>query len=236
MKIQSIRNLNFKSQQSIPQKEKEIIKTPTQFSKWIKEKEPIFFDVSESVQIWRQLNSSTEYMRKRGQKHIENEVNIGDTLEDHLKQEVGEAKTLLKNFKEHSTQINNYHYNLLLNEGLDKYTGRRYGTGLYEIKSPENQNEFAILQYNKKKDYFKIIINDKEKIPLRWYFFVNDFYVKNYNPSDGFDYFKCKFGQKEDIDLIKDNLLKDLAWIKSSLKKSCKIMTEHPDYKIKLLK
>lgn len=236
MKIQSIRNLNFRSQQSKPQKEKEIIKTPAQFSKWIRSKEPILNDVSESVQIWRQTNPSAEYMRKRGELHIKKEKAIGEPIVGELKREIDDAKLLLGEFKENSCEINNYFYTQLLNEGLSKYAGKRYGRGLYEIKSPHNPDEIAVIQHNKKKDYFKIIVNDKDMNPKRWYFFVNDFYIKNYDPAAGFDYFKSKFGQQSDVELIKDNLLKDLAWIKSSLKKSCKIMTEHPDYKIKLLK
>ena len=149
---------------------------------------------------------------------------------------IDDAKLLLGEFKENSCEINNYFYTQLLKDGLSEYAGKRYGTGLYEIKSPHNPDEIAILQHNKKKDYFKIIINDKDMNPKRWYFFVNDFYIKNYDPAAGFHYFKSKFGQQSDVEIIKDNLLKDLAWIKSSLKKSCKIMTEHPDYKIKLLK
>ena len=236
MKIQSIRNLNFKSQQSNPQKEKEVIKTPAQFSKWIRSKEAILNDVSESVQIWRQVNPGAEYMRKRGELHIKKEKAIGEPIAGELKREIDDAKLLLGEFKENSCEINNYFYTQLLKDGLSEYAGKRYGTGLYEIKSPHNPDEIAVIQHNKKKDYFKIIVNDKDMNPKRWYFFVNDFYIKNYDPATGFDYFKSKFGQQSDIDLIKDNLLKDLAWIKSSLKKSCKIMTEHPDYKIKLLK
>lgn len=236
MNIQPITNLNlnFKSERTKKQ-EKIIIRTPAQFSKWIKEKEPLLFDVNESIQIWRQLNSSAEYMRKRGQKHIEKESCTGDTINGNIKKEVDTTKALLNKFKEHSIQTNNYYYNMLLSKGLNEYVGRRFGTGLYEIKSPANQNEIAILQHNKKKNYFKIVINDSENKPLRWYFFVNDFYVKSYNPAEGFKYFKCKFGKTEDIESIKNQLIKDLGWIKEALIKSCQIMSEQPK-KIKLLK
>ena len=240
MKIQSIRNLNFKSQQSNPQKEKEVIKTPAQMAAFLKKKDPIIFDTNITLQIWRQVNPGEEYMRKymrkRGELHIKKEKAIGEPIVGELKREIDDAKLLLGEFKENSCEINNYFYTQLLKDGLSEYAGKRYGTGLYEIKSPHNPDEIAVLQHNKKKDYFKIIINDKDMNPMRWYFFVNDFYIKNYDPAAGFDYFKSKFGQQSDVELIKDNLLKGLAWIKNSLKKSCKIMTEHPDYKIKLLK
>ena len=111
MKIQSIRNLNFKSQQSNLQKEKEVIKTPAQFSKWIRSKEPILNDVSESVQIWRQVNPGAEYMRKRGELHIKKEKAIGEPIVGELKREIDDAKLLLGEFKENSCEINNYFYN-----------------------------------------------------------------------------------------------------------------------------
>ncbi len=235
MRIQFNPNLAFKSELKTSEKEKAFIRTPKELSEFIKKYEPILYEPKSGYSCLKETISGAEYTKMKNKKFIREQMNIGDPIEGDVKVGVNGVKKSFYNFRDLVANFNNYHLGLVLEDGLNNFVKSRRNAGVYEFKSPNNPNEIALIQYNQNKDYFKILVKDKNDTPKRWYFFVGNYFIKNYDPYKGFEASTGRYGQLEDVEAIKKPLLKDLAWIKTSLEQSCNFIKENKTYKKILL-
>lgn len=236
MIINSLSSLTFRSTGTANKNDKMYIRTPKDYSAFIKKYEPILYEGDGGYAKLKEEISGTEYMRRRLEKHLLKQRQNADPIEGEVKVAVDDLKKVLADFRGIALKANAYFYSQILEEGLDHYAGTRKTTGLYEFKALDDSNETVILQHNQNKNYFRILINDKDNKPKRWYFFVDDFFVKDYDPLKGFDYGKSKYGNIDDIEAVRKPLLKDLAWIKESILKSCEFIKNNKTYQKALLK
>ena len=193
MIINSLSSLTFRSTGTANKNDKMYIRTPKDYSAFIKKYEPILYEGDTGYARLKEDISGSEYMRRRFAENVRKERLNADPIDMGLKSGIDDLKRTLDDFRTVSLKAKLPLYNQILEEGLNCYAGSRKTTGLYEFKAQNGSNEVVLLQRNQNKDYFKIVIKDKDNNPKRWYFFLKDFFIKNYNPEKGFDYAYAKY-------------------------------------------
>ena len=81
MTIARIQSIAFKSLE----KEKKYIKTPNDFSKFMRKYEPIFQETNSSYANLKEHISGAEYMKRRADKHISEQILLADPIEGSVK-------------------------------------------------------------------------------------------------------------------------------------------------------
>ena len=193
--------------------------TAKEMKDFLKSKEPLFFD--EGVDIYTQrLRQKESTKHKRALKKQAKLALDCEPLNGVLKKKTHETIDIFKNVKDFLTQFNTYNFNLCMDSGLNKFMENRLFGGQYVIKNLKDKKEIALIQQIDKSNTFKFIVYDSKKEPVRWYYIINDYLAKNFNPLKKFEFHKSLYANGEEITKLTPKMLEDLNWLKQSLEKS----------------